>query len=118
MRKELITWVQNDSAPLGSKVVIHEDSMVEEPFIYPCSLKLDVASRVQVQLLQKFPVLEITINGDRSTYSPSQAEQIPTGEVLVTLRIPHEGINMPIFYREFSQVLNSEKRGTIQRERE
>jgi len=91
--------------------------MAEEPFIYPCSLKLDVASRVQDQLPQRFPI-EITINGDRSTYSPSQAKQIPTGEVLVTLRIPHEGINMPMFYREFSQVLNPEKRSTIQRERE
>ena len=76
------------------------------------------ADKVRAMIASHFPAIGIFINSDRETYSPSQAEQIPTGEVLVTIRIPHEGINMPIFYREFSQVLNSEKRGMIQRERE
>ncbi len=81
-------------------------------------MKLSEAGIVRAMIAShdEFSAIEITINSDRETYSPSQAKQIPTGEVLVTLRIPHEGIDILDFHRQLWETLNSERGGAIQRE--
>lgn len=68
------------------------------PLVYPCSLNVVIASRVQVLLYQRFPPLEITINNDRGTYDPSLAAKIPENEVFVLFRIPRE-IDMTEFWK-------------------
>lgn len=60
-----------------------------------------------VALHPEFSAIRITINHKKSTYRPFQAETIPQGNVLVTLRIPRR-FDMVNFFGEFSRALNQE----------
>lgn len=60
-----------------------------------------------IALHPEFSAIRITINHKRSTYRSFQAEIIPQGNVLVTLRIPRR-FDMVNFFGEFSRALNQE----------
>ncbi len=83
-------------------------------------MKPDEVARVSQMIKSsvEFSAIEITVNSNRETYHPSQAKQIPEGNVLVTLVIPREGVYMPAFYGEFGRVLNQELTVVIKGERE
>ncbi len=89
-------------------------------YLDACSMLPDQAARVfqMIASHDEFSRIEITINPDRETYGPIQAERIPEGEVLVIFRIPQEDVCLN-FYREFCRVLNQESRAAMsQKERE
>jgi len=87
--------------------------MSDKPTTYSqaCSMKPEEVVRIREMIAfhREFSAIEITVNSDRETYNSFQAERIPEEQVLVIFQIPCEGVNMPNFYKEFSEALNQNR---------